>query len=98
MKERMFRWLEWSTVVVMEMFLLRGYYISRNTCLSITLADQTVRPGWIGRVKRVGLADQASTQVSPMWSPLGVKRRIKPRVGTNCGLGRVFDRRVQPKQ
>lgn len=44
MKERMFRWLEWNTLVVMEMFLLLDYYTLRNTCLSITLADQTRRP------------------------------------------------------
>lgn len=42
MKERMFRWLEWSAVVVMEMFLLLDYYILRNSCLSITLVDQTI--------------------------------------------------------
>lgn len=44
MKERMFGWGEWSIVVVLEMFLLLDYYTSRNTCLSITLADQTIRP------------------------------------------------------
>lgn len=44
MKERMFRWMEWSVGVVLEMFLLLEYYTLRNTCLSITLADQTIGP------------------------------------------------------
>lgn len=43
MKERVFRWLKWSPAVAMQMFLLLDYYTLRNTCLSITLADQTIR-------------------------------------------------------
>lgn len=98
----MFRWMEWSTAVILEIFLLLDYYISKNTCLSITPADQTIYalgPGWIERGCRVGLADQASNR--GVTDAVAVGREAENQTTRGHKLrpwARVFDRRAKPKQ